>query len=80
MNSIPTAPDVVVTIAHVRSVPYFTRSAGFCASGSRAWFDRHGLDFRAFVKDGLPASVLEATGCGIALALVRWARTEAGRE
>jgi hypothetical protein len=80
MTSTPTAPDVLVTMRHLRSVPYFTAGRGFCASGSRAWFERHGLDFRAFVRDGLPASALEATGCGMALALVRWAREEAARE
>lgn len=77
---IPTTPDVVVTMAHLRSVPYFTRSAGFCASGARMWFARYGMDFHAFVKSGLPASAFEATGCGMALALARWAREEAARD
>lgn len=80
MTSTPTAPDVLVTMKHLRSVPYFTAGRGFCASGSRAWFERHGLDFRAFVRDGLPASILEATGCGMAQALARWAREGASHE
>lgn len=29
------------------------RAAGFCARGMKAWFDGHGLDFRAFLKDGM---------------------------
>lgn len=64
-------------MAHLRSVPYFKRGAGFCATHSRNWFNKHGLDFRAFVRDGLPASAFEATGCGLAEALVHWARSEA---
>ncbi|WFC43263.1 hypothetical protein [Pseudoxanthomonas sp. SE1] len=67
-------------MAHLRSVPYFTRSAGFCAPGARLWFERHGLDFRAFVRSGLPASIFEGTGCGMAQALARWAREEVARE
>lgn len=70
---------MTVTMQHLRSVPYFTARHGFCATGARVWFDRYGLDFRAFVRDGVPAATLEATGCGMALALVRWAREEVAR-
>ncbi|SKC57045.1 hypothetical protein SAMN06296058_1241 [Pseudoxanthomonas indica] len=76
MTSIPTAPDVRVTAAHLRSIPHYTTRRGFCVSGARAWFQRHGLDFRAFVRDGIPASQLEATGCGLGAALANWARQE----
>ena len=38
--------DVIVTIDDVRAV-------GLCVNGSRAWFERHALDFRAFLRDGL---------------------------
>lgn len=31
------------------------RKAGHCVTGAREWFERHGLDFRAFLKDGIPA-------------------------
>lgn len=29
------------------------RAAGLCVRGAREWFQRHGLDFRAFLKDGM---------------------------
>lgn len=38
------------------------RNAGYCVSGIRARFAEHGLDFRTFVKHGLPEDVLRATG------------------
>jgi hypothetical protein len=68
---------VIVTIAHLRSVPGFTARRGFCARGGRAWFQRHGLDWSHFVRHGIDAEQLEATGDGMALALVAHARQEA---
>lgn len=29
------------------------RRAGYCVDGLRRWFDRHGGDFNAFVRDGI---------------------------
>lgn len=66
--------DVTVTIQHLYSVPNFTGSKGFCGRGSRQWFEKYGLDWQAFVRDGLPASVLEATGDPLALRVVEHAR------
>jgi len=62
--------DVTVTIAHVRA-------AGLCVHGTRTWFARHGLDFRAFLARGLPASVLLATGDAMAARAVEVARRDA---
>lgn len=62
---------------HLRTVPYFGTRGGYCARGTRAWFERHGLDFRAFVREGLPEETLVATGDGMAIALVRWAHEQA---
>ena len=59
--------DVIVTIDHVRA-------AGLCVHGARTWFARHGLDFRAFLANGLPASVLLATGDAMAARVVDVAR------
>lgn len=59
--------DVLVTIAHVRA-------ANLCVHGTRTWFARHGLDFRAFLARGLPASSLLATGDAMALRVVEVAR------
>lgn len=61
--------DVLVTIAHVRA-------AGMCVHGARAFFARHGLDFRAFLRDGIPAQVLLATGDAMAARAVAQARAE----
>ncbi len=66
-----------VTVAHLRSVPGFSPKPGFCLGRSREWFKRHGLDWRDFVRNGIDAEKLEATGDGLALALVAHARKEA---
>ena len=70
--------DVVVTSKHLRSVPGFHSKPGFCVDRSRAWFVRHGLDFRGFLRHGISASVLEATGDHMAQALAAHARREEG--
>jgi hypothetical protein len=36
--------------------------AGHCPAGVRRWFNNQGIDFRAFMRDGVPASVLLASG------------------
>ena len=59
---------VIVTIDDVRA-------AGLCVNGSRAWFERHGLDFRSFLRDGLDAETLLATNDAMALRVVEHART-----
>lgn len=42
------------------------QAKGFCASGARRWFTAHGLDFNDFLKNGILASELLATGDGMA--------------
>lgn len=66
--------EVIVTTTHLFTIPWFTRRSGFCRGKSKEFFDMHGLDWRAFVKNGIPSSKLEATGDGLALKLVEWAR------
>ncbi len=34
----------------------------FCTRGAKAWFERHGLDFRDFLANGVDAEVLLAVG------------------
>lgn len=68
-----------VTVAHLRSVPGFSPKPGFCLSQARVWFKRHNLDFRDFVRNGIDAEKLEATGDGLALAVVAHARKEVAR-
>jgi DNA-binding LacI/PurR family transcriptional regulator len=65
------APDLTVTITDLAR-------AGYCARGARRWFEGNGLDFRAFLKDGIPASALLATGDAMAERAVAKAR-ERGR-
>lgn len=64
--------EPVVTMKHVRQLK-------LCSSGAREFFARHGLDWAAFVREGLPASVLEATGDAFAINTARLAREEAAR-
>jgi hypothetical protein len=66
---------VIVTIAHLRSVPGLSKRTGFCARGARAWFERHELDWGDFVRNGIDAQRLLDTGDGLALILVEHART-----
>lgn len=34
-------------------------ATGLCVRGARRFFDAHGLDFKAFVRDGIDESELE---------------------
>lgn len=62
--------DVIVTMRDVRAVHG-------CAWGTRRWLKRHNLDHVKFFKEGLPASLIAATGDAMALDVVEAAR---GRE
>lgn len=42
----------------------------YCARGGRRWAARLGLDWAGFVRDGIDAEVLKATGDGMAIKLV----------
>ncbi len=59
MPSMPDATPVRVTIQDAREL-------GFCVGGTRTFMDRHGLDFKAFLRDGLDAADLLATGDAMA--------------
>lgn len=67
---------MIVRIEHVRSIRGFGQRPGFCASKSREWFVRHGLDWSEFLRSGIDSAVLEATGDGLALALVAHAKQQ----
>lgn len=71
MDDTNTPPGtVIVRIEHIRA-------AKICVAGARGWFPAYGLDFRAFLRDGLPASVLLATGDPLAERAVEQAMKEA---
>ena len=65
--------DVTVTIDDVRAV-------GLCVNGTRVWFARHDLDFRAFLRDGCTADTLLDTGDAMALRVVEHARAHTRQE
>lgn len=67
---------LMVTMSHARRA----RIAGAgvqCAPGIRLWFARYGLDYRRFVREGLPADTLRDTGDPFALKAVALAEKEA---
>lgn len=51
-----------------------------CARGSRVWFAQHGFDYNDFLKNGIAAEKLEATGDHFALLASRTAREEAAQK
>lgn len=61
---------VLVTMRHVRA-------ARMCSRGARRFFERYGLDWSTFLREGLPAETIEATGDAMALRVTRVARDEA---
>lgn len=69
---------IIVTMQHVRAASLAGRGV-LCAPSVRAWFARHGIDYRAFLRDGLPVEQAEATGDAFALRAAAIAREEAGR-
>ena len=64
---------MIVTLAHVRTIPDFGDKPGYCTKQSREWFARHGLDWNAFRHHGIASEVLLASGDALAIALVRHA-------
>ena len=55
------------------------RAARLCLQGARPWFRRHGLDWQAFLAEGLPAEVLAATGDALALRVIAEAEKRVAR-
>jgi len=65
---------LIVRLEHLSGVRGFSRRAGFCRRGARAWFKRNGLNWDRFRREGIDAQLLSATGDPMALALVEHAR------
>jgi len=65
---------LIITRQHLFTIPGYSPRPGFCRCGARRWFAAHGLDWQGFIGNGIAAEALEATGDGLALALVAWAR------
>ena len=54
---------MIIRMAHVREAKY-------CIRGARAFAERHGLDWRRFLKEGLPEEALLGTGDAMAKRIV----------
>lgn len=71
---------MIVTKRHMLTVPGFNPKGGLCRDHAKLFAKRHGLNFRDFVRNGIEAEKLEATGDPFAIAVVQWARECAARE
>ena len=49
-------------------------AAGFCVAGTRRWFDRHDLDFRHFLREGMEADTLRGIEDAMAQRVIESAR------
>lgn len=57
----------MTTPEEVRVYPRHIRAAGMCLiPGAKEFFASHGLDWREFMKNGLPVSQILATGDALA--------------
>lgn len=54
------------------------RAAGHCARGMKAWFETHGLDFRAFLEEGIEEEEFLAKGDALAVRVVELAHERRG--
>jgi hypothetical protein len=50
----------------------------YCAAGVRRWAARMGLDWQAFLRDGIEIEQVEATGDAMALKLAEHVRKQHG--
>jgi hypothetical protein len=60
---------VIVRIQHILA-------AGYCVRGARTWAKEHGVDFKHFLRHGMPAEQMEAYGDPFCMETVRVARNE----
>lgn len=63
-------------VRHARSV-MCPNQKGYCVDGMRIWFEANNLDFKDFVRNGIEAETLRATGDMMALAVIEQAEQEA---
>jgi hypothetical protein len=52
----------------------------YCAEGARRWFARMGLDWAAFLRDGIDVEQVEATGDAMAIKLAQHVRQKHGKQ
>ncbi|MGS7873597.1 hypothetical protein [Stenotrophomonas forensis] len=70
---------VLVTVEHARAAKLGEHSGVLCAAGIRTWMDRHGLNLRQFLDEGLPVTQFEVLDDAFAQRLAAIARQEASR-
>lgn len=58
---------ILVHMKHIRAVK-------MCSRGTRIFFQRHGMDWSKFLKEGLPVEEFEATGDAMAMQVAEVAR------
>lgn len=63
---------MIVTMRHFRTIPNGGKT-GYCTKGGRRFFDRYGLDWTEFVKNGLSEELFTETGDALAINLVKHA-------
>jgi hypothetical protein len=66
--------DLIITTEDVATVPNWNGGVGLCARGVREWTRARGIDYLRFVRNGIPASELLATGDALAIRVVEHAR------
>jgi len=59
--------DLVITTEHLRNID------GFCVAGAKTFGELYGMDFKRFVREGIPAAELIKTGDALALKMVELA-------
>lgn len=62
-----TTERVLVNMRHVRK-------ARLCSRGVRDFLEKHGLDWQAFLKEGIDADLLIATGDAMAIKVAEVAK------
>lgn len=67
---------MIITLQHLRSTNTWTDKQGYCATSSRAFFKRYGLDWADFVANGIEEEKLLATGNALAINLVEFAHQQ----
>ncbi len=60
---------MIITINHIRAY-------GYCARGTRAFFNSHQLDWQSFLTNGVEAEKLLATNDALAIELVKHVQKE----
>lgn len=66
--------EIIAKVEHLRSMRAQNTRTGMCIPGARAIAKSVGLDWDKFVREGIPATELEATGNAFCIALADQAR------